>query len=62
MQASDKIIKQLEQRLKDLNTSLKAKNSETKAYEDTLVNIENLQKKAKVEGDKIKRERDEFKK
>ena len=60
--SSEKYSQQLEQRLKDLTAVVKTKNSELKQFQTTLEGIEGLQKKAKQEIEKTKRERDEFKK
>ena len=59
-QKADKHVKQLESRLKDLNEVIKAKNLEIKNSVSMADGIDVMYKKAKSENDKLKKERDEF--
>ena len=59
-QKADKHVKQLESRLKDLNDVIKAKNLEIKNSVSMADGIDVMYKKAKSENDKLKKERDEF--
>ena len=45
MQTQDKLIKTLENRLKDLNEVVQAKNQEIKNFQNVLSTIEEMQKK-----------------
>ena len=59
---SEKEKKSVESRIKDLNEVIQRKNTDLKQYQQTIEAIEGLQKKAKTENDKTKREKEEFKK
>jgi hypothetical protein len=47
---------------KELLDAIAQKNSELQGYQKIIEQIEQMQKKAKIENDKIKKEKDDFKK
>jgi peptidoglycan hydrolase CwlO-like protein len=51
----------LENRLKDLNEVVQAKNQEIKNFQNVLSTIEEMQKKAKAENERLKSDKNEAK-